>query len=316
MSTTRFDWSTGRIDHDIAKPIAIALKVSRSSSTFASGPLALNTTRIKKSPVSTSSNCWASRMLNPPSNRAAATFATIPGRLTQDKVSMWRLLDTRAPYDDPQPKRRRRPLSVRLLQQRLDRRQNLLNDDLDPLRVRVQTVRLVELRIARYAIKEERIKQNIVTFRQGRIDGGELGRVFTAEVGSSSHAGEEHGQMGGSGLIQYRRERLLRCLGLHAPQHVVAPELDDQRVGVFRHRPIVASEAVRSRVAGDAGVDDLDVPTLGAERRFEAIGKRLARRQAVSSCQAVAQGHKTERARRSGVRGRRQDRHERHRLDE
>ena len=94
--------------------------------------------------------------------------------------------------------------------------------------------------------------------------------------------------MGGSGLVQNCRQRLLRRLGLHAPQHVVPPELDDQRVGVFRHRPIVAGEAVRSRIAGNAGVDDLDVPTFGAERRFEPVGKRLAWRQAISSGQAVA----------------------------
>ena len=122
--------------------------------------------------------------------------------------------------------------------------------------------------------------------------------------------------MGGSGLVQNRRQRRLRRLGLHAPQHIVAAQLDNERVGVFGHRPVVAGEPVGGRVAGDAGVDDLDVPALGAKRRFEAIGKRLAGRQAVSGRQAVAQGDEAKRARRGGVRGRRQDRCESRRLDE
>src|ERR1700685_4112090 len=121
-----------------------------------------------------------------------------------------------------------------LLQERLDRRQNLLNDDLDSLGVGVQTVRLVELRVARDAVKEERIERNIVAFRQSRVDGGKLARIFAAEVGRSPHAGEEHWQMGASGLVQNRRQRCLRRLGLHAPQHVVAAKFDDERVGVLR----------------------------------------------------------------------------------
>ena len=104
--------------------------------------------------------------------------------------------------------------------------------------------------------------------------------------------------------------------GFMPAQHIVGAKLDDQRVGVLRHRPVVARESVRGRVAGDAGVDDFDVPALGAKRRFEAVGKSLARRQAISGRQAVAQGHKAKRARRGGVRGRRQDRRERQRLDE
>ena len=76
--------------------------------------------------------------------------------------------------------------------------------------------------------------------------------------------------------------------GFMPAQHIVGAKLDDERVGVLRHRPVVAGEAVGGRIAGDAGVDDLDIPTLGAKRRFEAIGKRLAGRQTVSGRQAVA----------------------------
>ena len=102
--------------------------------------------------------------------------------------------------------------------------------------------------------------------------------VFGPEIGRGPHAGEKRRQMGGSGLVQNRRQRRLRRLGLHAPQHVVGAKLDDQRVGVGGNRPVVAREAVRRRVAGDAGVDDLDVEAFGAQRRLEAIGKSLAGR--------------------------------------
>ena len=37
-----------------------------------------------------------------------------------------------------------------------------------------------------------------------------------------------------------------------------------QRIGVLRHRPVIARESVRGRVAGDAGVDDLDIKAFGA----------------------------------------------------
>src|ERR1700760_1548525 len=139
------------MDHVIAKPRAIALKAPVKTSTLASGAAALKTTRMKNSPVSVSSNCWASRILKPPSNSAAETFATIPGRLTQERVRMWRVLDTRAPYGSG----RRRRLPLRLFQQGLDRGQDFFNDDCDAIRVGVQPVRLVELWIARDAVKEE-----------------------------------------------------------------------------------------------------------------------------------------------------------------
>src|SRR5215831_18600110 len=104
---------------------------------------------------------------------------------------MWRPLDNESSLP---------LLMVRLLQERLDRRQDFLNDDLNPLGVRVQPVRLVELGVARDAVKEEGIERYAVRLRQGRIDGGKLPRIFAAEVGSRPHAREENRQMGGAGL--------------------------------------------------------------------------------------------------------------------
>ena len=118
------------------------------------------------------------------------------------------------------------------------------NDDLDALRVRMQPVRLVELRIARDAVEEERIERNIVGFAERRIDGVEVAAVFGAEIGRGAHAGEKRRQMGGSRLVENRRERRLGRLGLHAAQHVVGAEFDDQRVGVLRAPP---SRSARGR---------------------------------------------------------------------
>ena len=257
---------------------------------------------MKKSPVSMSSNCCASRMLNPPSNSAAETFATIPGRLTHERVRMWRVLDTRAPYDDFAADGGAGYRFTCFSSASTDGRifWTMIST---PAGVRVQPVGLIELRIARDAVEEERVKLNAIGFHQSRIDRREFAAVIGPEVGSGPHAGEKRRQMSGSSLVQNRRQRRLRRRGRLTAQHVVGAELDDERVGVLRHRPVVAREAVRGRIAGDAGVDHLDVPALGAKRRFEAVGKSLARRQAVSSRQAVAQGHEAKRPRRGGVRG-------------
>ena len=74
-----------------------------------------------------------------------------------------------------------------------------------------------------------------------------------------------------------------------AAQHVVGAEFDDDRVRVFRHAPVEARQAVGGGVAGDAGVDDLDVPALRFQRARQHVGKRLARRQAVAGGEAVAE---------------------------
>ena len=66
---------------------------ARSAATSACSSAPLNATRMKKMPVSVSSNCCASRMLNPPSNKAVETLATIPGRSAQDSVRTWRAAD-------------------------------------------------------------------------------------------------------------------------------------------------------------------------------------------------------------------------------
>ena len=139
--------------------------------------------------------------------------------------------------------------------------------------------------------------------------------VLAAEIGRRAHAGDEDRQPGGLGLVEDRRKRCLGRRGLEAAQHVVGPEFDDQRVGVRRHGPVIAREPVRSRIAGHACIEDLDIPAPGAERCLQAIRKGLAGWQAESGGQAVSEDHEAKRPRRGG-RSRDESRSEGDRLDE
>ena len=86
------------------------------------------------------------------------------------------------------------------------------------------------------------------------------------------------GKWAARALSRIAASAALVASGFMTAQHVVGAKLDDERVRVWRNRPLVARKAVCRRIAGNAGVDDLDVPTLGAKRRLETIGKRLAGR--------------------------------------
>ena len=123
------------------------------------------------------------------------------------------------------------------------------------------------------------------------------------------------GKWAALGFVQNRGERRCRRLGLEAAQHVVSAELDDQRVSVSRDGPVIASKPVRGRVAGDAGIENLHIPTLGAKRRLQAVRKGLAGRQAETGGQAVSQDDEADRPG-GGMRSRRQSRRQRERLDE
>ncbi len=117
--------------------------------------------------------------------------------------------------------------------------------------------------------------------------------------------------MGRARLLEDLRQRRLGGVRVHAAQHVVGAEFDDQRVRARRHAPIVAREPVGRGVAGDAGVDDLDVPAAAFERALEDVGKRLARRQSVAGGQAVAERDDAQRprlGRRGGETERRRER--------
>src|SRR3954452_16246729 len=70
-----------------AEPLAVKPVCSEARSTARSA--AANTTRMKKCPVSISSNCWASRMFCPLCARNVETAETMPGRSGQDSVNTY-----------------------------------------------------------------------------------------------------------------------------------------------------------------------------------------------------------------------------------
>ncbi len=142
----------------------------------------------------------------------------------------------------------------------------------------MEAVRLVELGVAGDAVEEERVEDRSVALGKRGINRVERLVVVGAEIRRGAHAGQQRRQMRRPRPLENVRERPLGRLGIEAAQHVVRAELDDQRIGVGRHRPVVAGEAVRRRIARDAGVNDHHVPALGLERRFELVGKRLAGR--------------------------------------
>ena len=110
-------------------------------------------------------------------------------------------------------------------------------------------------------------------------------------------------------------ESLARQLRIKAAQHVVGAELDDQRVGVRRHGPVISRQPVCGRIAGHPGVEDIHVPTPGAKRRLQTIREGLAGRQAEAGGQAVSQDDEANRPGRAR-RSRRENHRECDRLDE
>ena len=83
-----------------------------------------------------------------------------------------------------------------------------------------------------------------------------------------------------------------------------------------RHAPIEARQPVGGGVAGDAGVDDLDVPALRLQRARQHVGKRLPGRQAVAGGEAVAERDELQRlGRRRPGEGQRRGERQRRRLD-
>ena len=60
-------------------------------------------------------------------------------------------------------------------------------------------------------------------------------------------------------------------------------------------RPVVTGEAVLGRVAGNAGIDDVDARALCPQRRLELVGKALPGRQTEARGQAVPQNDELQR---------------------
>jgi len=84
---TSIDTLSGEIASGTIQAIAAKPVCNADSSTARSA--AVNTTRMKKCLVSTSLNCWASRMFCPLWARKVETAETMPGRSGQERVSTY-----------------------------------------------------------------------------------------------------------------------------------------------------------------------------------------------------------------------------------
>ncbi len=63
---------------------------------------------------------------------------------------------------------------------------------------------------------------------------------------------------------------------IDAAQHVVGAEFQNDAIGAVRHRPVEPLQPVRGRVAGDAGIGDVDVEAIFAQRPCSTFGKALS----------------------------------------
>ena len=86
------------------------------------------------------------------------------------------------------------------------------------------------------------------------------------------------------------------CVDRQAAQAVVAAERDDQHAHVALERPVEPLQAARRRVAGDAGVDDLEVQPVFFETLLRSAGYAAVGRKPEAGGQAVAE-HDDARAR-------------------
>ena len=154
----------------------------------------------------------------------------------------------------------------------------------------MQPVGLVELRIQRHAVEQERIKRHVVGLCKLGINAVERLLILFPEIGRCQHAGQQ--QLGAARLdlgdhcVEVGADR---CR-IDAAQHVVGAEFEDHDVGLLGERPIESGEPSGRRIAGDPAIDDVNGEPIGAQFRLEPGRKRLVRRQAEAGSEAVAKG--------------------------
>ena len=81
--------------------------------------------------------------------------------------------------------------------------------------------------------------------------------VVGAEIRRRAHAAQKDGDVTLRQSAQDGVERGARHLRLDPAQHVVGAELEDDRIGALRHRPVQPRQPVGGGIAGDAGIGDL-----------------------------------------------------------
>ncbi len=80
-----------------------------------------------------------------------------------------------------------------------------------------------------------------------------------------------------------------------AAQGVIGAKLQNNGIGVVRHRPVESTEPARGGVARYAGIDDRDRMALGLERGLEPGREGGAGGQAETGGERIPEGHDFER---------------------
>ena len=137
----------------------------------------------------------------------------------------------------------------------------------------------------------------------------EGGGIDRPGVGRRFHAAQQHGEVALAGGVDDGGQVLLQFLGRQAAQPVVAAELDDQDADVAVEGPVQPPQAAGRRIAGHAGVDDLEAEALAIDALLEPGREGLLAAQAVAGRDAVAEDDEARacgrRRRRGRIRSRR-----------
>src|SRR5262249_29795939 len=125
------------------------------------------------------------------------------------------------------------------------------DDRVDARGGRMKAVAVIEPGFTGNAVEEEGIKQKIVAGGEFGVDRLEIAPIVGAEIGCRPHAGEQYCHVPGGEPAHNLPQRLARDPRIDPAQHVVGAELDDDRIGPLRHRPVEAGEPIGSGIAGD-----------------------------------------------------------------
>ena len=165
-----------------------------------------------------------------------------------------------------------------------------VGDDLGALDVGMDAVRLVERRLARDLVEQEREERDVVLSGEIAIHLPERYGVFRTEVRRRFHAREQDGDAFFLRALDDRGEVLLHLRHRQAAKAVVGAELQDQDADVpLAERPLDPLQPRGRRVAGDAGVDDFPLVAVDVELLLEQRRKRLQLEEPVAGGQAVAE---------------------------
>jgi hypothetical protein len=152
----------------------------------------------------------------------------------------------------------------------------------------VDAVGLVEARLARDAVEQERHQRRAVGPRQLRVDGAEAPAVGLPVVRQGFH-GREHElrrRLLPFRLVEDRLDALARGLGLLAPQAVVRPRLDDEDGHGLAQEPPQAPPGAGRGLPAHPGVDHAVAQARRVDLPLHEGGIRLLRVEAEAGGQA------------------------------